>query len=196
MLKIKKRNLSFFEGALFGVLIISCFLAWQYGYGFRLIKEGNYVWPSNIFGMSMLFVVCYVIILFVMYEFIVDRNAVQSLLYTIFGYYYLDSIAQIYYKVRIMDNPLFIVYYLMFNADYICFGFLLFALMYFHRGSFNKLLKTIFIDCTFHFHTKRIIFLFIICAPLWYYTIMPLFTPASIFLPLGIYILVKKKIKF
>lgn len=194
---MKITRFSFFEGFLCGMLALDVFLALNYGLEFTLIKNGNYLGPSAIYGVPILFSMYYVLIVFFIYEFLTERNAVQSITYTLLGYFYLDSIVQIYYTTMYNPNESWstLFRYIFFNPDYLCLFFIIYVLMLFHLGIINNILKyaKISINYEFYFDLKKLIFFFIILAPLWYFTLMLKFTPVSLFLPLFIYVLSKKR---
>ncbi len=201
MLKQLKFQPSFFEGFLLGCLAVILFLAHTYGWTFDLIKTGNYIGPSYIYGIQTIYAAIYVLIVFVLYEFVVERSAIQAGLYTVFGYFYLDSIVQIYYTSLFHPNDILgNMFLLIFNPDYVCIYLLIQIFMIYHllkHQYINQLLSFLGIklpDYSFHFIWKRFVICFIILAPIWYFVFMPLRTPASICLPTCVYILSSKRL--
>lgn len=204
-----------FEGFLLGVLVTTLFLAYNYGWNFHFIKEGHYFGPSHIYGVSALQVVIYVFIVFVLYEVVMNKSAIQSGIYTLTGYFFLDSVLQAYYGFEVyypshlygdvtLANTVFNV---MRNPDFVLLYCLIVFLVFFHcsqtMGTINRVLKRVgaSIDCTFYFDLKRLVFFFALSALIYYYVSVPLWFrgydyPAfpSLCLPLCAYVLSSKQV--
>ncbi len=200
-MKKTKHTLNAFEGALIGCFILLIFLLWQYGWSFPLIKPGNYLGPSGIYGFPVLFALIYLTIITVLYELLTHRSGVQSVIYTLFGYFYLDSIVQahnaftLYYPNQLYGDTTLLntVLNIVSNMDVLIFMLLAYGLwLYhrFHRPIFPKLFGAS-LDYTQYFDFKRLTFLLIFFGFLWY--IVYLDHPVSLFLPVTIYCLARKK---
>jgi len=174
-------------------LCIILLLTWQYGLGFTFIKPGNYVGPTGIYGVTALYATVYVLLVFVAYEFLTERNAAQSIIYTLLGYFYLDSIVQIhlafseYYPMQMYGDTTLTntALNVLANMDVIYTLLLSFILLLFHMMK----------NQPFHFGLNRLIFFFAVFGAVFYviYPSAP-FNGISLFIPLAAYVLSSKNI--
>ena len=182
-----------FEGFLVGFIVLTLFMVANYGLDFLLIKEGNYIGPSAIYGFPTLFALIYAMIVLIMYELVTRRSAFQSVIYPLFGYFYLDTIVQVRSSslTQLLSNP-----------DFIILALIFFFLLNFHWLRLQALegiikVMRISFDFTFYFDVKRIFMFFTVSAPVYYFFIMPLSSPVSLFLPLTLYLASwKRKLKY
>jgi len=193
-------KISAFEGFLTASLIWVLFIGMNYGFYFFLIKEGNYIGPSAIYGFPVLYALIYVFIVFIMYELITRKDAFQSVMYPLFGYFYLDTIVQVHTNSVIYSNFITIIKNVAFNPDSIIVFLIFCFLLNFHAyklSAIDEFLKSkkINVDYTFHFNIKILIILFIAFTPIYYFIIIYTGSPLSLFFPTIIYLASKNREK-
>ena len=185
----RKPRIDWFEGFLLGILAVTLFIAYNYGWRFTYISAGHELGPSHIWGVATEMVVTYLLIVFTLYEFIFGKNAFQSITYALLGYFCQDSMIQVHWGFAVylpqqlygdtsLINTFFNVFY---NPDVSITFFLVALLVLFHTGSFDALTRLCFhfsIDYEPHLDAKKLFLCSIVWAALFYYVFEPLGTVA------------------
>ncbi len=146
------RRLNFFEGFLCGIVILDLFTMLWHGWYFAFwIGVVNGQSTGGLPGWALL---VYVFIVFVLYEFVTEKNAWVSGLYTLLGYLYIDGIVSINHFYLLGQDFLLNT---LTCTDFFFMYILVVLLILFHKGIVNRIFPYFELKYDYPFHTGPLI---------------------------------------